>query len=177
LPIIERYINDGTVNMSSYKIPALYLYDANDYFRAQLIRGELNDTYHVEELTFDITQMLISCRFRDEPCSADDFMEYFDYYYGFCYRFNQGRNYSGHETDIISVDIASEMYGLQLELYAGYAGSQEAYIMNRGFRILVFNKSQVYQSAKDEGIDVSTGVATNIAVERVFSYTLKRAVV
>lgn len=39
-----------------------------------------------QDLGFDIKQMLISCRFQDNKCSADDFIFYYDYYYGNCYR-------------------------------------------------------------------------------------------
>ena len=105
-PIIQAILNDGTVNMSDYSTPASYLDAANDYFRAQLIRRSLNGEFNIALLAFDMTQMLISCRFNDEPCARSDFMEYFDYYYGLCYRFNQGNNYTGHDLSIERQGIA-----------------------------------------------------------------------
>jgi hypothetical protein len=167
--IIRAVLADGTINATDYRTPANYLDAANEYFRAQLIRKSLNGEFNIALLAFDISQMLISCRFKDEPCSRNDFMEYFDYYYGLCYRFNQGKNLSGHDSSVASQGIGGIKYGLRLELYAGQAQTQEKYMMARGFRILVFNKSNVNQIAREVGIDVATGLNTNIAVERTLS--------
>jgi hypothetical protein len=170
--MIQSIIDDGTINRSKYDQPGNYVEAVNDYFRAQVIRRSLNNEFNLLLLSFDINQMLFSCRFKDEPCSRDDFMEYFDYYYGLCYRFNQGRNLTGYPTPISKLGLAGIKNGLQLELYAGHAKTQEKYILTRGFRILVFNKSEVNQMAQDVGIDIPTGFSTNIEVQRIFTHHL-----
>jgi amiloride-sensitive sodium channel subunit delta len=101
-------------------------------------------------------------------CTKEDFMEYLDYHYGLCYRFNQGRDLSGRVVNISTLGLAGLKQGLQLELYAGHK-SQEKYMQTRGFRIIVFNKSDVNQMGQDVGIDVATGLNTNIAVQRTFT--------
>lgn len=53
-------------------------------------------------------------------------------------------------------------------MFAGDSELQDKFITNRGFRILVFNQSEYYQIALDEGVNVATGQETNIAVRRVF---------
>jgi hypothetical protein len=164
--IIQPIVNDGTVNASMYLTLASYVADLNQYFRTKLLQGALIGKFNMLNLPFDISQMLISCRFMDADCSANDFFQYFDYYYGFCYRFNQGIDLSGNPSNISMVGVAGVKYGLQLELYAGYATGQELYMQTRGFRVTVFNKSAVDHIALEQGIDVATGLNTNIAVIR-----------
>ena len=86
-PIIEKYVNDGTVNISNYESLLDYTRDLNDYYRANLIREYLNNTDFLgRALGFDIDATLISCYFDGEKCTKDDFEPYYDYYYGMCYR-------------------------------------------------------------------------------------------
>jgi hypothetical protein len=167
--IILPFVNDGTVNASDYPTVASYLARLNDYYRAQLIKGARNGQYSKTNLTFDITQMLVSCRFQDADCTVNDFFQYYDYYYGFCYRFNQGKDLSGNTIAVTKVGQAGIKYGLQLELYAGYASDQEKFMATRGFRVLVFNKSDLNQIAQEVGIEIATGHSTNIAVQRTVS--------
>jgi hypothetical protein len=137
-----------------------------NYIRTKLVAGGLLGKFNILDMSFDITQMLISCRFMDATCTANDFFQYYDYYFGFCYRFNQGADLNGNLRNISMVGIAGPRYGLQLELYAGYAGGQELYMLSRGFRFTIFNKSAVDQYARKQGIDVGTGIQTNIEVHR-----------
>jgi hypothetical protein len=167
--IINPIINDGTVNITEFPSVAGYVNDVNEYFRAQLIKMTIKGQVAAINLGFDITQMLISCRFQDNDCSMNDFFQYYDYYYGLCYRFNQGRNIDGFVINVTKVGQVGVKYGLQMELYAGYAKGQESYIPTKGFRILVFNKSEVNQIAQEVGIDVATGLATNIVVRKTES--------
>jgi hypothetical protein len=169
LSIITQYVNDGTVNQTSYPTTTSYIADLNSYYRAQLIKGFLSGQLVAINLVFDISQMLISCRFQDADCSMSDFFQYYDFYYGACYRFNQGKDIDGNTINVTKIGQAGAKFGLQMELYAGYATGQEAFITNRGFRVLVFNKSDLNQIAQEVGIDCATGLVTNIAVQRTFS--------
>jgi hypothetical protein len=72
-----------------------YVNDVNEYFRAHLIKMTITGQVSAINLGFDITQILISCRFQDNDCSMNDFFQYYDYYYGLCYRYNQGRDIDG----------------------------------------------------------------------------------
>jgi hypothetical protein len=167
--LIDSIINDGTINASAYETVTQYYDAVNKYFRAQLLKRSLNQEFNMTLLSFDINQMLISCRFNGQSCTKDDFMEYFDFYYGLCYRFNQGRALNGTQLNISTQGLAGQRNGLQLELYVGSAHLQEKYMIKRGFRLLVFNKNDVNQVAQDTGIDVATGMSTNVVVERTFT--------
>jgi hypothetical protein len=80
-----------------------------------------------------------------------------------------GRNLHGNTTSIRTSGQVGSKYGLQLELYAGSAQQQEKFVMIRGFRLFVFNRTNVYPVPDDIGIDVSTGQATNIGITRTFT--------
>jgi hypothetical protein len=113
--------------------------------------------------------MLVSCLFAEtENCSINDFMFTYDFSYGMCFRFNSGRDLFGNTTRIRTSGQVGWRYGLQLELYAGNDEIQERFAMVRGFRIFVFNRSNVYPIPDDIGIDVATGQCTNIGIKRTF---------
>jgi hypothetical protein len=164
--ILSACVNDGTINRTDYNSLANYLVELSSHFRAKIIQNALSGAYTLTAMSFDISQMLISCRFQDSPCSANDFFQYYDFYYGICSRFNQGRDLFGNNTNISTVSMAGISHGLQLELYAGYAAGQEKYTATRGFRVSVFNKTALDQIVKEQGIYVATGFSTDIAVRR-----------
>jgi hypothetical protein len=118
---------------------------------------------------FLLSQLLLSCRFQKQECNLNHFMFYYDFYYGICHRFNFGRTLRGNVTNIRSSGKVGWRYGLQLELYAGHARVQEKFVANRGFRILIFNRTNVYPIGEDFGVNVPTGQETNIGIKRTFS--------
>jgi hypothetical protein len=116
-----------------------------------------------------LDQMLVSCYFQGENCSIADFMFVYDFTFGICNRFNSGKDLFGNESAIRTSGQAGSKNGLQLELYAGSAQLQDKFAMVRGFRVLVFNRTNVYPILEDSGIDVATGQCTNIGVRRTFT--------
>jgi hypothetical protein len=60
-------------------------------------------------------------------------------------------------------------YGLQMELYSGSIQLQESFATNRGFRIIIINRTNTYPTALDSGVDVLTGFSTNIGITRSFT--------
>jgi hypothetical protein len=83
-----------------------------------------------------------------------------------------GKDVSGNSLQILTSVQEGWRNGLQLELYAGHAQLQEKFKAIRGFRILVFNKSDMYSVAEDFGVDVANGMATNIGIKRTFIFHL-----
>lgn len=156
---------------SNYNTSAEYLTEVNEYFRYYLLGSYLNDVNQMgKDLGFGLDQMLISCRFQSDMCSESDFMYFYDYYFMNCYRFNQGVDSSGASQSIKNSGIAGWRYGLQLELYAGSSAYQEKYVAERGFRVLIFNKSDPLQIHEDIGINAPVGFETNIG-KRLFVYS------
>jgi hypothetical protein len=139
------------------------------FLRFNLIRKNIQKLHRLYYDDFYLDQMLLSCAFQNEPCSIDDFMSHYDFIYGMCWRFNSGMNLKGKHVPIRTSGQVGLKHGLQMELYAGHAELQEKFSMIRGFKVFVFNKTNVYPIAADIGIDVSTGQATNIGIVRSFT--------
>jgi hypothetical protein len=76
-----------------------------------------------------------------------------------CYRFNQGINGSGDVVPLKTLGKSGWRNGLQLELYTTQAAAcqinQDKFMINRGFRIVVFNKSNFFPSQEDSGVNRS----------------------
>ncbi len=170
---ISSFANDGTINQSNPEYTANdYTKAVNDYFRSKMLKKYLNDTFQLLYKDFFIDQMLVSCRFQNKKCAIEDFLYQYDLYYGLCYRFNAGKDIQGNDTRIRKSGKVGWRNGLQLELYAGQAKVQEKYAATRGFRILIFNQSNVYPLIEEIGVDVATGMATNIGIRRTFIFHL-----
>ena len=167
-----KYENDGTIKKINYKTPIEYTEALKSYIISNIIKDYLKEPEELYYLNFYLNQMLIGCRFQDQTCKGEDFMQTYDYYYGLCYRFNMGRYMNGSVKPVLSSGRPGWRYGLILDLFSGSARFQEKYIANRGFRILVFNRSNPYPIAQDIGVDVATGMSTNIAINREFTYHL-----
>ena len=118
--------------------------------------------------------MLISCEYQGTPCYSTDFYPYHDYHYGNCFRFNgldpNASNaeyyYKGHR-ELKQSTKAGWRNGLRLELYVGDPTRQQQYVYKSGIRVIVHNQS-ITPFPDQNGIDVSPGQQTNVAVSRTF---------
>ena len=119
--------------------------------------GELLKLFVENDSTigFQLKEMLLSCEYQGVACQASDFVPYHDFDYGNCYRFNGG------DAQRVSRKEGWQS-GLRVELFSGL---DERYAYKSGFRIVVHNQSRV-AFADDDGIDVSTGRQTNVAIRR-----------
>lgn len=149
----------------------------NSIFYDKLINklNELSDDYLREDLinlfklSYDLKETMIDCKFNNLPCTVNDFYLYHNFYYGNCYRFNGGLNYSMNKIDILSTNIPGWKYGLQIELK-----KSKAIISYRsGFRILINNQTtNFYAFPEEDGISVSPGFTTNIALSKTYFETM-----
>ena len=90
---MDQFAYDGTVDEHNGNFTAkYYVSDLNDYIRYNIITKYFNDLYSLYNNQFYLNQMLLSCKYQKQNCSIFDFMYHFDFYYGLCWRFNQGRN-------------------------------------------------------------------------------------
>jgi hypothetical protein len=167
---LSSIANDGIIRELDPIFTAReYATTIGKYLRYNLMNKYLKNLSTLYQRDFSIDQMLISCTFQGKTCSINDFMYHYDFYFGLCWRYNMGRNLKGITVPIRMIGEAGFRNGLQLELYVGHAELQEKYSTRRGFRVLVFNKSTVYPVAEDIGVDVATGMETNIGVRRTFT--------
>lgn len=115
------------------------------------------------DIGFSLEEMLLSCEYQGTPCHASDFQPYHDFDYGNCFRFNgEERARKSRKTDWQN--------GLRLELFSGL---DDKYAYKSGFRVVVHNQS-IVAFADDDGIDVSTGRQTNVAINRQFDIRLAK---
>ncbi len=61
-----------------------------------------------------------------------------------------GKIMAGNSTPTMTSGKVGWRNGLELELYAGHAQLQEKFAAIRGFRILVFNQSNIFPIAEDK---------------------------
>jgi hypothetical protein len=59
----------------------------NDFLVSQINNGQLLDPY-----MFTLEDLLLSCHFNEQPCTADDFIEFQSSKYGRCFTFNAKMN-------------------------------------------------------------------------------------
>jgi hypothetical protein len=122
-------------------------------------------------LGHDLNDMLLSCTFNNLPCSSNDFSWYFDRNYGNCYAFNSGLNRTGHTVDLLSSIRAGADYGLQMTLYSNfYENFTQIYSVN-GLMVKIANQSFIDLS---DGVFLSPGFYTNMAIERFFESLLPK---
>lgn len=125
-----------------------------DHMKVELHRKYYSNLY---DMGFWLSQMLISCRFQGEPCRQTDFEYFLDYNYGNCYRFNNASN-------IREIKNPGWRNGLRLELSTGDL-EQQFFNIKSGMRIVIHNQS-IVPFIDEEGIDVSAGFQTNIAIKK-----------
>ena len=99
--VADPIVNDGTIVRSDYSSPLAYIEALNDYFRAKIIINNVNTPEYLYFLDFYLNQMFISCRYQDQTCTMNDFMQTYDYYYGLCYRFNMGKYQNGTDKTLL----------------------------------------------------------------------------
>ena len=130
-------------------------------------------TYNLSQKTnnslgFKLKELITECFFGQFECNYDDdFVQVYYYSYGKCFRFNSGSNSSGHKIEPKTINDQGFMYGLKLNVFTGFP--EFSFLKESSGLFLVIHNSTVNPSI-NEGFKVSTGLETNIAVNRVFTY-------
>lgn len=84
-----------------------------------------------------------------------------------CYRFNSGRNASGHSIADRKSTRSGKLNGLSVELYVGEPTSLFSLSSSSGIHVIVHNKS--VRTFFFDGFDMPAGMVGNVAVSRKFS--------
>ena len=112
-----------------------------------------------KQLNFGLDDILFSCTFNGQSCTANDFVWHFDRYYGNCFIFNSGFNEkTGDKIDIKKSVLSGSWYGLQIQFYVGY--NDQLSLMNSIFGKGGFAKvenSSFYQDCTYDGISLLPG--------------------
>ena len=160
---IHRLLNKVLINYNDSAVtngpPPLVFKSASRILRTYIsnMTDENKKKYGIQ-----IEEMLISAFFNGVSVGPNNFTWYYDFEFGNCYMFN------GNESNILKSGKNGRKGGLQLELYAGNSTEQEAFVDRRGFRLLIHNQTDVRPYLEEDGIDVSPGFVSNIAIKRTF---------
>ena len=115
--------------------------------------------------------MLLKCTFNGIECSANDFFWFYDHTEGNCYAFNSGNNSAGQAVRNLESIRAGDDYGLQLTWYSNFYENLSAINSYNGLIVNVANSSSI---SIDEGIFLSPGFVTNVALNRYFEIMLPK---
>jgi hypothetical protein len=127
-----------------------------------------------KKLGHDLKDILFNCEFNGNPCDSNDFTWSFDPWYYNCYTFNSGFDSNGTKIDLKQSTISGPEFGLKLRLYVNIY--EFFYYNANGFGIIVRIDNSSYSTyySNGDGILLSPGFQTNIAVDREFHSMLPK---
>ncbi len=138
-----------------------------DYYQQAAVSNLLNSTKQ-RYLGYEMSDMLFSCGFNWQTCTANDFSYFFDTFYGNCFTFNSGIKSNGSTAKYLKSAIPGPIYGLALTLFLGDPILQSMYqLYGNGIAIVVHNQTG-YPSFGSRRILASAGMETDIAINRNF---------
>ena len=109
------------------------------------------------KLGLTMHDMLLSCTFNSEECTADDFIYMYVPYYGNCYRFNSsGRG---------QISQTGKFHGLNMELFVGQAQTVEQVAQDSGLHIYVYNETTT-PNPFSNSVSAPANKETTILVEK-----------
>ena len=184
--MLDHILNETNVNVNSSASLREFVDSAHNQFRPYFENKSHDGELNIYKTGFKLEHMLISCEYQNRPCTWRDFAWYHDYKYGNCYRFN------GNDTliELRSSPSPSPLLlngggklrnstrpgaknGLRLELFVGDPLTQQRYSYSSGIYLIVHNQS-IVPVADETGIELATGLQTNVAVTRSFIRKLSR---
>ena len=135
-----------------------------------------------KRLGHTMQDILIDCSFNSVACTAKDFAWSFDPVLGNCYSFNTKPNDTSMELKQSS--FAGLMYGLRLQLYAGFHDNLTFFNLHsknyynkynaHGLFLFIENSTSLVDHTFDGGFRLPTGFETSIKIERKMSLILPR---
>lgn len=117
--------------------------------------------------TFDL--QITDCYFNSDNICLNKtiyFQEFYDSYYGKCYRFNGGKNLYNQSIDILNSSFPGHRYGLRLELYVEPSKSNELIVH-------IHNKSSPPNDLYFEEYSISSGSFNYFPIRRTLSQNLE----
>ncbi len=157
IDLIQKYSNSPSV-------PNIY----NNVFLMNEIMT-YNDT-RKRSLIFSLNESLLECFINAILCTHLEFVWSFDPIYGNCYSYNTGFNSFSNSIGYVKITKAGNKNGLRLKLFVGNPNNVPKFIETNGYHVIIHN--QTYKISINEGFDVSTGVETNVIINRIYE-TLK----
>ena len=134
--------------------------------KAQASLANKTDDYK-KRMGHELKDILFRCRFNFQKCTEDDFAWRWNSVFGNCFTFNSGFN----STSLRKSDVSGVNYGLEVDLFVDFYENlsyTNSLLYGKGLMIFIDNATHVVEQAFD-GISVSGGMATKIALKREFT--------
>lgn len=107
------------------------------------------------------SESIIFCRYNKHPCDSSIELSWlFSMYYGRCWVFKPRKK----------LNVAGYKDGFEIELFMDPARADNVFTPTRGLHVFIYNSST--RPVETDGIDISVGLDTSIAVRRVFTEKL-----
>jgi hypothetical protein len=155
------YANEVNYLLFKSKFPPMDL-----YLISQILSNILLESIGIDKtkLGYSLDNIIITCKFNNEKCNlGNDFESYFDVNYGNCFRFNSGKNMTGHNVPFKYAYQSGIKLGLELELFIGSSiDNDRIFSFENGFLIIINNDT--INSFLHEGIKIPTGYSTNVII-------------
>ena len=119
-----------------------------------------------KKLGYNLSKILISCVFNDEPCRADDFEWYYDLSFGNCYRFNSGRNQKGRPIGLKETMKPGPKGGLLIQLFNIPSQNKISSVLSEGLILFIHNQSA--NPSASMGVNIDPSKQTDISIQRTF---------
>ena len=143
------------------------------YILQATVSGDSNfTTTQKSSLSYQLSDMLLVCRYNWVTCKASDFSLVLDPLYGNCYTYNSGKDASGATVSIQNMSVPGANYGLSIELFTGDPTLQSKYeYKGDGFVVFVHNQSNP-SLLNSKSILVPAGTETNLKIKKTFTSRL-----
>lgn len=138
-----------------------------NYFLTNYNQSELQSLFGSSSSgPISISNDLITCKYDNADCDANDF-EYSELGdYQKCYSFNSGYNFNGTPTEIRPVSRYGKNYGLHVELFLDVPENCKTPLSpNYGLVVFIHNSTNLVWD-ETNGFDVMSGYETDVAVDR-----------
>lgn len=132
---------------------------------------------------YSLDEILLTCRFNDEPCGLSNFETKYDEFDNVYYQFNSEKNSEHESIPLNKVFRAGKVNAFRIKLFAGLPEDNEIvtdsdfycnmYTQSEGFHVIVHNNSidpEYVGGLALIGNDVPIGFETTLLVDRVFDY-------
>ena len=131
-----------------------------------------------KKLAHRLDNMLMSCSFNKEACTADDFSWLFDASNGNCYIFNSGVDSAGKTIHLKESTMSGSQNGLFMELYVNFHENLTYFNSytgdGLGISIYIDNSSSSLENRDFSDIVIAPGYQTKVAIYRSFVNMLPR---
>lgn len=126
---------------------------------------------NITKMGLQIDDVLIDCYFNGDFCNSSDFEWKHDQMLGNCFSFNSINESLNQRSKV--VEHSGKQFGLTMTLFAGVNHQLKSLYPDYGIVIRIDNST--YEVASEEGISISTGFETDLAInDRVYAFRLPK---